>query len=209
MFPAVLALAGLGFLAVMAGIKRRAAGEVISYDPEAERQVAYVATTTKGKSLSPVVVALAEKWAKKRGVPAREIVATIIVESGGRAGAKSDNPTKEDSRGLMQVNINTWKPLLVQNGMTVEDLYDPEKNIMIGSYIYAQYRKNVQALITQSGVKQSAPLDVLTRLYYKGPKYVKDNILAGEDASYPYKDAEKAINNWQIAMNTAAAVTSD
>ena len=77
---------------------------------------------------------------------------------------------------------------------------------MVGSDIYATYRKKVQALIAQSGVPQSAPIDVLTRLYYKGPAYVQKKILAGEDASHPYKNAEAAVANWQTAMSTVSAI---
>jgi hypothetical protein len=70
------------------------------------------------------------------------------------------------------------------------------------------YRKNVLSWIAQSGKPQNAGVDVLTRLAYKGPSYVKKKILTGEDASHPYKDAEKAVANWKVAMTLADQVTS-
>jgi hypothetical protein len=90
--------------------------------------------------------------------------------------------------------------------MTVDDLWNIDKNIQIGTYIYAKYRQDVQNLIAQAGCPQSAPLDVLTRLYYKGPAYVKKKILACQDASNPYKNADVAVANWQSAMTKVSAV---
>jgi hypothetical protein len=49
---------------------------------------------------------------------------------------------------------------------------------------------------------------VLARLAYKGPAYVQKKILAGEDASHPYKNAEAAVANWKVAMTIADQVTS-
>jgi len=178
----------------------------------------YVTTTTIPKQLSPAIVASARKWARVRGVPTQEILATILVESSGvvrawncQPGPKPNACTKENSRGLMQVNINAWMPLLQANGMTVEDLYDVDKNIQIGSYIYAKYRKEVQGLIAQSGVAQTLPIGTITRLYYKGPAYVRDKILAGKvlgttPATRPYKQTEQAVANWDNAMAKVSGI---
>jgi hypothetical protein len=178
----------------------------------------YVPTTTIPKQLSAAIVASARKWAAKRGVPTQEILATILVESSGKQyawncqpGPKPNACTKENSRGLMQVNINAWMPLLKANGMTVDDLYDIDKNIMIGSYIYAKYRKEVQDLIAQAGVAQTLPIGTITRLYYKGPKYVRDKILAGKvlgttPATRPYKQTEQAVANWDNAMAKVSGI---
>lgn len=111
----------------------------------------------------------------------------------------------------MQVNINAWKPLLAANGMTVDDLYDIDKNIQIGTYIYAKYRKEVQNLIAQSGVRQTMPIGTITRLYYKGPKYVSDAIRAGRvlgttPTTRPYKQTAEAVANWNAATAKVSAV---
>lgn len=162
-------------------------------------------TTTIPKQLTPEIIASARKWAQARGIPAQEVLATILVESSGNPRAWA-NKANEDSRGLMQVNIRAWSSFLSQNGLTVEDLWDIDKNIMVGTYIYAKFRNDVQALIAKSGCPQTVPIDVLTRLYYKGPAYVQKKILACQDASSPYKDADRAIANWQTAMNKVSAV---
>lgn len=211
MIPLVLLLAGAGFTAVLLGaraLKRAPTGKVIAHTaPSAPASSGYVPTTIIPKGFTAEIIASAIKWAKARGVPAQEILATIYVESRGNPRAWANLAT-EDSRGLMQVNVRAWGPKLAARGYSEDDLWDVDKNIEIGSEIYANYRKTVQNLIAQSGVPQVAPIDVLTRLYYKGPAYVKKKILAGEDASAPYKDADKAVNNWKVAMDLASRVTS-
>jgi hypothetical protein len=218
MLPLILAAAGIGFTAVLVGTLaksvRRLVGKTISYEPPTPARPSvsstpsgYVSTITLPKQFTPEIVASVLKWARVRGVPPQELLATIYVESRGNPRAWA-NKANEDSRGLMQINIRAWGPKLASYGITEGDLWDVDKNIMVGSDIYAKYRKTVQDLIAQSGVPQSAPLDVLTRLYYKGPAYVKKKILAGEDASHPYKNAEAAIENWKVAMNLANRVTS-
>lgn len=218
MIPLVLVLAGVGFAAVLLGtrsIKRAPTGQVISYEPAVVSVLkppsvtvppTYVPAYTIG-NFTPEIVASALKWARARGVPVEEILATIYVESRGNPRAWA-NLSTEDSRGLMQVNVNAWGSKLAARGYSESDLWDIDKNIEIGSEIYATYRNNVLSWISQSGVPQSAPVDVLTRLAYKGPAYVKKKILAGEDASHPYANAEAAINNWKVAMNLASQVTS-
>lgn len=199
--PIVLGAVGAGFLAVFFAARKYVGGggATISYEPP---------TPTQGGRVSGVftadVIASAHKWAQARGVPAQEVLATIYVESRGNPRAWA-NLSTEDSRGLMQVNIRAWASLLAQNGMTANDLWDVDKNIMIGTYIYAKYRAEVQGLIAQSGCPQSTPIDILTRLYYKGPAYVRKKILACQDASSPYRDADKAIANWEAAKAKVAA----
>jgi soluble lytic murein transglycosylase-like protein len=208
MIPLVLALAGIGFGAVYFAARRRVVGKTISYTtPSSASGGGYVTTSLIPKGFTAEIIASAVKWAKIRGVPAQEILATIYVESRGNPRAWA-NLSTEDSRGLMQVNVNAWASKLQARGYSLDDLWDIDKNIEIGSEIYANYRQTVQNLIAQSGVPQSAPIDVLTRLYYKGPAYVKKKILAGEDASRPYRDAEKAVNNWKVAMDLVRGVTS-
>ena len=201
--PLLLGAVGVGFAVIL--IAARKSMSTISYDPQLPASGGYMTTITIPKQLTAEIIASARRWADIRGIPLQEVLATILVESSGNPRAWA-NKANEDSRGLMQVNINAWKSLLTQNGMTVDDLWNIDKNIQIGTYIYAQYRKAVADLIAKSGVPQAAPLDALTRLYYKGPAYVKSKILAGKDASSPYKDADKALANWKLAMGKVSAV---
>jgi hypothetical protein len=210
MLPIILAAAGVGFTAVLLStfMKKSSVGKLISYQtPTAKTSGGYVSSVTIPSWISTEILTSARKWAKARGVPLREILATIYVESRGNPRAWA-NLSTEDSRGLMQVNVRAWASKLSSYGMTVDDLWDIDKNIMVGSDIYAKYRNEVLNLIAQSGVPQSASIDVLTRLYYKGPAYVKKKILAGEDASHPYANAEAAINNWKVAMAMVDPVSS-
>ena len=202
--PLILGATGLGFLVIYLVARRGLTGATISYDSYASGG-GYMPTVTIPKQLTPEIVDSARRWAQARGVPLQEVLATILVESSGNPRAWANKAT-EDSRGLMQINIRAWASLLTQNGMTVDDLWDIDKNIQIGTYIYAKYRQEVQSLIAQSGRPQSAPIDVLTRLYYKGPAYVKNKILACKDASNPYQNASIAIANWQAAMAKVSAV---
>jgi len=203
--PLVLGAAGISFLVIMLAARKRLTGTTISYEPQSASGGGYVSTITIPKQLTVEIVNSARKWAQARDIPLQEVLATILVESSGNPREWANKAT-EDSRGLMQINVNAWKPLLAQNGMTVDDLWNIDKNIQIGTYIYARYRKEVQDLIAQSGTPQSTPIDVLTRLYYKGPAYVRSKILAGQDASHPYKDAEKTVANWQSAMGKVSTV---
>jgi len=233
LMPLLLGLAGAGFFGVlMAARKLGGGGKVITYETPAQivpsqadqanqdtdsadaappstnaQPSGYVQTITIPKELSPAIVASARKWATKRGIPVQEVLATILVESQGKPRAHAKT-SKEDSYGLMQVNINAWASLLTANGMTVSDLYDVDKNIMVGTYVYAMYRQKVQALLARASCPQSAPLAVLTRLYYKGPAYVEKAILATpcQDASRPYKQAAEAVANWNAAMAKVSAV---
>jgi hypothetical protein len=220
MLPLILAAAGVGFTAVLVGALakrsvRRVMGRMISYEPPTPARPAvtsskssgYVSTITLPKQFTPDIVTSVLKWARVRGVPPQELLATIYVESRGNPRAWA-NKANEDSRGLMQINIRAWGPKLKQYGLTVDDLWDVDKNIMIGSLIYKKYRDDVLNWIAQSGVPQATPVDVLTRLAYKGPAYVRKKILAGEDASHPYRNAEAAIDNWKVAMALADKVTS-
>jgi soluble lytic murein transglycosylase-like protein len=208
LLPLLLAAAGVGFGAILLAARKASSGKLISYTtPATPAGGGYVATTIIPKGFTAEIIASAIKWAKVRGVPAQEILATIYVESRGNPRAWA-NLSTEDSRGLMQVNVNAWASKLQARGYSLDDLWDIDKNIEIGSEIYANYRQTVQNLIAQSGVPQSAPIDVLTRLYYKGPAYVKKKILAGEDASHPYNNAEAAVQNWKVAMDLVRGVTS-
>jgi hypothetical protein len=207
-FPIILALAGIGFAATLANaVLKKRGGATIAYEPPTTGSGYTMPSVTIPKGFTPQVVASAKRWAGERGIPVQEVLATIYVESRGNPKAWA-NLSTEDSRGLMQVNVRAWASKLAAYGLTVDDLWDADKNIMIGTLIYKQYRDNVLKWIAQSGHTQSASIDVLARLAYKGPAYVQKKILAGEDASHPYKNAEAAVANWKVAMTIANQLTS-
>jgi Transglycosylase SLT domain len=211
--PLVLGAAGIGFAVIFWAARKRitGSGATISYEPQTPSPGSgYMATTTIPKQLTPEIINSARRWAVARGIPLQEVLATILVESSGNPRAWA-NKVNEDSRGLMQVNVRAWSALLKQNSMTTDDLWDVDKNIQIGTYIYAMYRQKVQALIAQSGCAsaQSAPIATLTRLYYKGPAYVEKMIKecgSALQAMHPYKDAEAAVANWNNAMTKTTGV---
>jgi len=168
-----------------------------------------------GKSLkaaagkfSAEVVASATKWAKIRGIPLAEVLATILLESRGNPKAHALT-AKEDSRGAMQVNIRAWHPVIVELGYTDDDLYRLDVGIEVGTYILKSYRDKVLALVKKSPVAQVHDLATLTRLYYAGPKYV-DNMLrkakTKEETAHPFKNAEVYIDHWRDAMLAVAEV---
>jgi hypothetical protein len=223
--PIFLGTAGLGFFGILLAARKMRSGKLIAYETSVRTASAalptqsvsaqprsYVQTMIIPKQLSLEIINSARKWANVRGIPLQEVLATILVESSGNPRAWNRvNPAKEDSRGLMQVNVNAWKPVLVANGMTTDDLWDIDKNIQIGTSIYAQYRKKVQDLIAQSdcSAAKSVPVATLTRLYYKGPAYVITMIKEcgpALKAMHPYRDAEKAVANWDSAMSKVSAV---
>jgi soluble lytic murein transglycosylase-like protein len=152
------------------------------------------------------VMASAKKWAANRGVPLAEILATILLESGGNPKAQLVND-KEDSRGLMQVNIRAHGDMLKARGYTPEDLYKVDVGIEIGSLIYAQARAKVGELVKKSGVAQTHDLGTLTRLYYAGPKYVVAMLQKAktkEDTAHAFKNSETYVDHWHNAMVAVA-----
>jgi len=212
LLPLLLGAVGIGFGVIWFAARKYSAsgGKLISYEPVTPSRGGYVTTITIPKQLTAEIVASAQKWAAARGIPTQEVLATILVESSGNPRAWA-NLSTEDSRGLMQVNVRTWAGLLQQNGMTLDDLWNVDKNIMIGTYIYANYRKKVTDLIAASGCPsaQSAPIATLTRLYYKGPAYVAKMIQEcgpALAAMHPFKDAERAVANWNSAMAKVVGV---
>lgn len=152
------------------------------------------------------VVASATKWAKARGLPLADVLATILLESRGdpKAHALSD---KEDSRGAMQVNVRAWHPTIVKLGHVDDDLYQLDTGIEVGTYILKMYRDKVTALVKACPAPQTHDLSTLTRLYYAGPKYVENMLKKAKtkaDTAHPFKNAETYIDHWHDAMVAVA-----
>jgi hypothetical protein len=156
--------------------------------------------------MPPAVLAAARKWAAARKLALSDVMATILLESRGNPGARNFS-AKEDSRGAMQVNVHAWGDVLTKLGYRPDDLYDPAKGVEVGTLILRSYRDKVEALVAASRVRQAHPLATLARLYYVGPKYVRDMIgqaKATEQTVRPFKDADVYVDHWDVAKAVAA-----
>jgi soluble lytic murein transglycosylase-like protein len=156
------------------------------------------------KSFSKEVVASARKWAASRGIPTIDVLTTILLESRGNPSAHALS-AKEDSRGTMQVNIRAHGDLLKQLGYGADDLYKTDVGIEVGTHLLASKRKTVLALIQKSGRKQEYTSDVLTRLYYAGPKYAQAWILKGTH----FKNMETYVDHWKEAKQAVAEAMTE
>lgn len=158
------------------------------------------------KRLSKEVVASASKWAKVRNIPLSDVLATIVLESRGNPKAHALTE-KEDSRGLMQVNIRAHQATLSKLGYKPDDLWKLDVGVEVGTYILAAFRQRVLDAIKANPVKQFHDVSTLTRLRYAGPKYV-DSMLAKakktEDTAHPFKNAEVYIDHWKEAKQGVA-----
>jgi hypothetical protein len=109
--------------------------------------VAVEGATISGTSGKPVTFtsifeqygALCSTAAIEFGVPIELIVATIAVESGGRASSERYEPKlKESSIGLMQTLVSTARSALKDQNMAPQALYEPEMSIRAGTAYIAQ-----------------------------------------------------------------------
>lgn len=156
------------------------------------------------KRFSKEVVASAKKWAAARGIPTIDVLTTILLESRGDPKAHALT-AKEDSRGTMQVNTRAHGDLLKQLGYGPDDLYKTDVGIEVGTHLLASKRKAVLALIQKSGRKQEYTSDVLTRLYYAGPKYAQEWILKGTH----FKNMETYVDHWKEAKQAVAEAMAE
>lgn len=156
------------------------------------------------KNFSKALVASATKWAKARNIPVLDVLTTILLESRGNPAAHALSD-KEDSRGAMQVNIRAHGDLLKQLGYTPDDLYKLDVGIEVGTALLASKRKKVLELITQSKRQQEYSPDVLTRLYYAGPKYATAWILTKTH----FKNMETYVDHWKEARQAVAEAMAE
>lgn len=79
---------------------------------------------------------------EKHNVDERVLIAIAKYESNFNERAVSPKDRGgHTSYGIMQIS-DVWKPLLEKNGLTIEDLYEPCKNIQLGAYLYKKNPKN-------------------------------------------------------------------
>jgi len=166
--------------------------------------------TRAARKMPPAVVASAKRFAAAKGLPLVDVMATILLESGGNPKAHK-NDSVEDSRGLMQVNVRAHPELLKRKGMTPADLFDVDHGIDAGTDLLLAARNAVKAAVAKSRVPQSSQkhdLSTLTRLYYAGPKYVLDMLKRAngpEDTAHVFKRSEVYVDHWQQAVQIARA----
>lgn len=148
-------------------------------------------------NLSPQVVAIAKKWAAKRGLPLDWVLATILSESNGNRYAQGDGGV---SIGLMQVNTRAHAAALAREGVTRDRLFDPDVNIDWGTRVMKDAYDRVRAALV--GHATSVPTDVLVRLTYKGVD-APGAVRAGYDPRTSYASS---VTIWQQNLARASAL---
>jgi hypothetical protein len=197
--------AGAGLLALALSstkkqsIQRRMKGRMMSTDNPLVLDL---------RSFSPEIIGLAKTWSQKRGIPASEVLATILLESRGKTTSHLLTD-REDSRGLMQVNIRAQGDLLASAGYTPEDLYIPAVGIEIGTLVYSKARSKIMSLVAKCKAPQAHDVGTLTRLYYAGPAFVTSMLQKArtiEDTTHPFRNSEIYVDHWRQATSAVNQV---
>lgn len=158
-------------------------------------------TSEMRAKISTGAIASAKKWARKRGLPLNWVLATILVESGGKPTVTGDAGGR--SVGLMQVNTVAHATDMAKEGVTRASMFNPDVNIEWGTRLMREYRDKI--LEALGGRTPPAPLDIITRLAYKGPKTVFGVLKRGENPiNIPW--APEAIVRWRRALTGGALV---
>lgn len=177
---ALLALSGLGLIIAAVGL---------AHGPDLTK-------TARALGWPLAYVQSAYKWSKRYGMPFDWVLNTISVESGGNPNAAGDAGGK--SVGLMQVNTEA-------HPVTREQMRVPDLNIQWGTKLMRQFRDDLLAAL--GGRHPPAPLDVLTRLAYKGPSSVNAVLRRGDNPLSALSWAPEAAARWRRhMMNTQAAI---
>jgi len=148
-----------------------------------------------GLGLPLAYVRLADKWAKRRGLPLNWVLTTILVESGGKPNVAGDADGR--SAGLMQVNTVAHAKEMAAAGVSRAQMFQPATNIEWGTKYLREFRDKV--LVALGGRSPPIPLDYVVRLAYKGPETVYSVLRrGGNPASLSW--APDALANWQRKM---------
>lgn len=149
------------------------------------------------KRMTPEIVALAKKWAARRGLPAEWVLATIKLESGGKSCLVGDQGR---SVGLMQVNAVAHEKLLEGLGLSRGDLFRPEANIAAGTAVLRREWERVHAA---TGGRSDVPMGTLVALAYWGPGPTLKALQAGRD---PREENPRRVARWNAALSETAAL---
>lgn len=150
-----------------------------------------------GLGFPPSYVAAARKWATWYRVPLEWVLATIIVESGGKPNVRGDADGR--SVGLMQVNV-----VANAKDVTLAQMLDPEMNIRWGTKYLKDYTDRVVEAL--GGRTPPIPLSWIVRLYYKGPSTVT-RVLRSGGSPATISWAPEALRRWAAAMAKVSALT--
>ncbi len=148
-----------------------------------------------GLGLPLAYVQLADKWAKRRGLPLNWVLATILVESGGKPNVAGDADGR--SAGLMQVNTVAHADEMARAGVTRAQMFQPATNVEWGTKYMREFRDKV--LMALGGRTPPLPIDYIVRLAYKGPETVYGVLRRGGNPA-ELSWAPDALRNWQNKM---------
>lgn len=151
----------------------------------------------EGLGLQVSYVAAARKWSTLYRVPFEWVLATILVESGGRADARGDADGR--SVGLMQVNV-----MAHAKDVTLAQMLNPEQNIKWGTKYLKDFTNDVEGEL--GGRTPPIPLSWIVRLYYKGPTTVTGVLRKGGNPA-TISWAPEALRRWSAAMAKVTALT--
>lgn len=174
---AILALSGLGLIIAAVGL---------AHGPN-------LTATARALGWPLAYVQSAYKWSKHYHMPFDWVLNTISVESGGNPNARGDEGGR--SVGLMQVNT-------VAHNVSPELMRVPDTNIQWGTSLLREFHDKVLAAL--GGRTPPVPIDVLTRLAYKGPKTVENALRRGENPM-TLSWAPEAAARWRRHMMTTQA----
>jgi len=120
------------------------------------------------------------------------LVAIAKVESHFDRMAKS----KKDCIGIMQINTRVWGKKLIEEGIivSVNDLYEPSRNIMAGAYIYKHYLAQGHTL-GKKYLKEYA----IAKYVGTSDEYLKDNPKLGDHRYY---------RKWVVALSDVYETSS-
>lgn len=151
--------------------------------------------------MPPKAVESAWKWSRKRNLPFAWVLATIIVESGGKTTVRGDSGGR--SVGLMQVNTVAHARDIAAAGKRPEDLFDIETNVDWGTRVMRDIYDDVKAALAGRNVR--TPEDVVLRLAYKGPATVVKTIKSGGEPAL-ISWAPDATARWRRALTEVSRV---
>jgi len=184
---AVAVLAALGFTAMLAAPAQGACKPPRPRHKLSTKEISY----------------LAKRWAQIRGLPPEWIAATILVESNGYPDLYGDCVGCTcKSIGLMQVNTIAHADDLRAQGLTRADMFDPDKNVRMGSLILRSRYDDVVKALAGRRLNKIA-LGTAVRLAYKGPSKILAAVRAGENARLVYP---QAADRWDVALVQATAL---
>jgi hypothetical protein len=157
-------------------------------------------TKSKGKGghITKEVLEIARKWALARKLDLVWVINTILIESNGQISPPPNISSNEQSHGLMQINALSEYQRMAKYGVSVEDLYDPNTNIMLGTEIMRQRLTTINKSL--NGKPNPLPLDQHLRLAYvgwrSGSKTWNDAAKQGFDPRVISPNAQSYCDNW-------------